>query len=359
MTRVFVALATGYLALRLLRILLASTLRAVVLQRPNYRARYLPTAVGVLIPVAMLEVDALRALAGAAGIGDVTVSSARFVIVFTVFAFAALGLLDDLVGDGRHQGFTGHGRALLHGRLTTGGLKLMGGAGVAVVAAAAAGDRGIGRLLVDALVVALAANLANLFDRAPGRVLKVSAVAYVPLAIAAGTTDVGIGLGVGMGAALGLFGDDLGERIMLGDAGANAIGALLGVGAVIVLAPGTRTLVLVGLAVGNALSERVSFSRVIERVGGLRFLDQLGRRRPSSAPSSEATSGELAGVLHIEDATAAVPPGLDEADASESVGEPGEIGEAPGPDEHGADPPIVGGVDERPGGDPALFDPQL
>ena len=43
------------------------------------------------------------------------------------------------------------------------------------------------RLLADAALVALAANLGNLLDRAPGRTIKVGLVAYVPLALAAGT----------------------------------------------------------------------------------------------------------------------------------------------------------------------------
>jgi hypothetical protein len=72
--------------------------------------------------------------------------------------------------------------------------------------------------------------------------------------------------------------DDLDERVMLGDGGANAFGALLGVA----LADRTglvgRAALLAGLGALTAASERVSFTKVIEGTPGLRGLDRLGRR---------------------------------------------------------------------------------
>ena len=134
------------------------------------------------------------------------------------------------------------------------------------------------QVVVDAVLIALAANLANLLDRAPGRTLKVSAVAYVPMAIALGGGTVGIALAPAMGAAFALLPDDLDERLMLGDTGANVVGAVLGLGVVLGFGSVTRTSVLVVLIVLNIAAELVSFSAVIERVAPLRVLDQLGRR---------------------------------------------------------------------------------
>jgi hypothetical protein len=64
---------------------------------------------------------------------------------------------------------------------------------------------------------------------------------------------------------------------MLGDAGANPLGAVLGVGVVVACSPDVRLVVLVTVAALNVLSEVVSYSVVIDRVPPLRFLDQLGR----------------------------------------------------------------------------------
>jgi UDP-N-acetylmuramyl pentapeptide phosphotransferase/UDP-N-acetylglucosamine-1-phosphate transferase len=66
---------------------------------------------------------------------------------------------------------------------------------------------------------------------------------------------------------------------MLGDAGANPLGAVMGLAVVLAAAPGVRDVVLVALVTLNVAGEVVSFSRVIELVPPLRVLDRAGRRR--------------------------------------------------------------------------------
>ena len=53
-------------------------------------------------------------------------------------AFGALGFIDDALGDNNEKGLKGHVTAALHGRVTTGFIKLGGGASVALVVAGAA-----------------------------------------------------------------------------------------------------------------------------------------------------------------------------------------------------------------------------
>jgi UDP-N-acetylmuramyl pentapeptide phosphotransferase/UDP-N-acetylglucosamine-1-phosphate transferase len=156
---------------------------------------------------------------------------------------------------------------------------MVAGPAVAILVVAPVADDSAARLLLDGAVVALAANLANLFDRAPGRVAKVSLAAAAVLVVATAAAPELLGLAVVSGAALALVVPDLRERMMLGDAGANPLGATLGLATVLAVSPTTRNWVLAVLLALNLVSERVSFSRVIERVPPLRAIDRAGRRR--------------------------------------------------------------------------------
>ncbi len=274
-------LGGGVLAALLLERASAPVLSAPALRRTNYRGHELATSGGLVIVLAVLVVEAVRTALAEFGLGEeLRDSLLRSVVLFACFAFAFLGLIDDLLGTEDDRGFRGHLQALAQGRLTTGAMKLFGGGVVAIVLAAAPGEVSGRRLLADAALVALAANLGNLLDRAPGRTIKVGLLVYLPIALAAGTSPVGLALAPVVGAAAGLLPADLGERLMLGDTGANLLGAVLGLAVVLETSRPVRTGVLIALVVLNAVSERVSFSRVIDATPGLRHLDRLGRRRP-------------------------------------------------------------------------------
>lgn len=292
---VLIGLIAGFLAGRVAWFLLRGMLETEPFLRQNYRHHQLPTAGGLVLAVALLAVESIRALLGAAGVGSTAgVTPSRAVTLAAVLGFTLLGLTDDLGASGRGRGFRGHVGAMREGRITTGGLKLLGGGALALVIAAPAGglggsEPGMGgfvHLVVDALVIALAANLANLFDRAPGRVIKVSALSFAGVVVGAfvahtdGVDAPGklVAATVVIGASLAVLLDDLHERMMLGDTGANALGATVGVAIVLSTAPGTRVIVLVLLVILNALSEAVSFSSVIDATPPLRLLDRAGAR---------------------------------------------------------------------------------
>ncbi len=269
----------GFVAARLLWLLLRPVFSADVFVRQNYRGRKLPTAVGLVIALAVVAVEGLRAL-GSKALGDASwPGSPRLAVLVLVITLALLGLLDDLAGDGDQRGFRGHVRALVTGRLTTGAMKLLGGGAVALVAAALVRpDAGIAMWLADAALVALAANTGNLFDRAPGRAIKVGALAFAAVLATTGLAADLAAPAVVVGAAMALLLDDLHERLMLGDTGANLLGGVLGLAVVYSCSPATRVVVLVALAVLNVASEYLSFSRVIDGFAPLRILDRAGRR---------------------------------------------------------------------------------
>ncbi|GAA1968524.1 hypothetical protein GCM10009718_00090 [Isoptericola halotolerans] len=249
-------------------------------------------------PVSMLEGPAVAAglVAGAAVSGGPP--RVRTAVALACAGAGALGVLDDLAEDTstRTKGLRGHLGALARGRLTTGGLKVV-GIGASSLAAAAVGTPrhggGAGRALdvaVNGALIAGAANLVNLLDLRPGRALKASALLAAPVAAAHG----GGATGALLGAAAAAAPEDLAERDMLGDGGANALGAYVGT-CWALGAPRTVRVVALAAVVGLTLaSERVSFSAVIDRTPWLRTLDQVGRRPVPAAAEVEEGGAALA-----------------------------------------------------------------
>jgi UDP-GlcNAc:undecaprenyl-phosphate/decaprenyl-phosphate GlcNAc-1-phosphate transferase len=196
-----------------------------------------------------------------------------------------VGAYDDLYGTTQAKGFRGHLRALRSGELTSGTIKVL-GVGCSAVAAAALIQRvqpgcpkPICRALdglLDTALIAATANLTNLFDLRPGRAAKA--------VILLGAGLFGFGAAPAVGAAAGSLPTDLAARSMLGDCGANALGAAVGTAAAQSLPRRFRLLVLGVVVALNAASERVSFTEVIERTPLLHRLDQLGR--PAAALST-------------------------------------------------------------------------
>jgi UDP-GlcNAc:undecaprenyl-phosphate/decaprenyl-phosphate GlcNAc-1-phosphate transferase len=277
-----IGLLVGFAVARWAAPQLLEALAATNLSRVNYRQRTVVAGLGVALAVGLLawagplalftELAARTAWLPRSGIAP---DGAAVAAILAGIAFALLGLLDDLVQDQGHRGFRGHLLALARGQITGGGIKLLGGALVALVAALlAVGDRPWYLMLVGAVVIASSANLANLLDLRPGRCTKV----FLPLWLVGCLLDPTAGAwSAGLaGAAAGTFPLDLGERGMLGDAGANALGGVVGV--LLVTGPSWLLWALAAVLLAlQAASERVSFSRVIDRNRWLRAVDRLGR----------------------------------------------------------------------------------
>jgi UDP-N-acetylmuramyl pentapeptide phosphotransferase/UDP-N-acetylglucosamine-1-phosphate transferase len=281
---VLVAVVVGVLAARFVVVAGHDIVTAPALRRTNYRGKRIATAGGIFAVLAVLVVEAARDVLGAFGLGDEPGNIVRALVTFACIGFVLVGFIDDILGSPDESGFRGHLRALSEGRLTTGACKIAGGAAVALVLVGAGSTIIDGkRLILDAALVALAANFVNLCDRAPGRALKVSFVAWIVFAIYARDDVVGVAIAPVIGAFLGLFGDDLHERVMLGDSGAYVLGGVLGLAVVLDTGRTARTSVLLVLVVLTVLAEFVSYSKIIDRVPPLRFLDRLGQRKREPA----------------------------------------------------------------------------
>ncbi|MGQ9497101.1 MAG: hypothetical protein ACUVRC_02975 [Desulfotomaculales bacterium] len=240
--------------------------------RPNYRGNTIPQGVGVVffivplclsLPVLIFfpsllprpQLNAFLALAGAMGF---------------------LGLLDDVFGSRRVSGLKGHFAALLRGRPTTGALKALGGLAAAFLVSLLTAPAK--EVLLNTLVIALAANAVNLLDLRPGRAGKAYLLGALPLFAVGWSLPAFIfPLAMVTGAVLAYLPGDLRGRVMMGDAGANVLGAALGLVAVWVLGIEARAVVLAFLILFHLLCERYSLTEVIRRNRLLHFLDRLGR----------------------------------------------------------------------------------
>jgi UDP-GlcNAc:undecaprenyl-phosphate GlcNAc-1-phosphate transferase len=249
--------------------------------KANYRGRELPFPFGALVLCAALLALIPVVLVQRLGSADVIYPELGPVALYAL-GVIALGLIDDTLGEPRageaaRRGWRGHGAALLRGELSTGILKAVGSLSLAMLAMAALGYRSNWRWLLATAVLLLATNAFNLLDLRPGR---------------AGKAFVLLGLGLSIGAAslrqlwtLGLFAApalvaglyDLRERAMLGDTGANLLGALAGLWLVLALSGTGQVIALILLAALTLYGELRSISGFVERTPGLRHLDSFGR----------------------------------------------------------------------------------
>jgi hypothetical protein len=244
-------------------------------QRRNFRGRPVSLSGGLAAGIG--------ALAGVA----TEPSLRRGALIAGTFALVA-GAYDDLLAPrsehGADKGLGGHLSALRSGRISGGTVKIVVIGGGCLLAARQLPGRAdpahaIGSTLLSAGLIAGTANLLNLCDLRPGRAGKVALVAAT---VSAATRSLDVPMAAVLGAIAISLPDDLGEKTMLGDLGANTLGALIGVR----LAAGTNMTRAVAATVVGVLtvaSERVSFSRVIESVGALRWFDELGQLPPPSS----------------------------------------------------------------------------
>lgn len=254
----------------------AIALRALERQPPGGRQRWRRTN------FAGRDVDLLAGPAAAVGAATATLlagdrASIRRRPAAAVVAAAALGLYDDLAGETHARGLRGHFAALREGRITTGMVKLVGLAAAGVIASEGTAAKTHPGAAVEALrdgaLISGTANLVNLLDLRPGRALKAVSVVAVPVL---GTPAAPAAAGA-LATAGVLLPGDLGEQHMIGDCGANALGALVGWGLVTGTRGRTRTAALLGVVVLTLLSEKVSFSAVIDRTPLLAAVDGWGR----------------------------------------------------------------------------------
>lgn len=295
--------------------ILLRMLRAMGLERPNFAGEPVLTGAG-LVPALAVALVAVAAARVPFPSGPLLLPRMAALLAAATATFAALGLIDDLWGSREAGGFRGHLRLLLRERrVTTGLVKAVGGGavglaiGVAIAHSGAGGEplpavtsfpggferpvAGALQALLVGIWIALAANAINLLDLRPLRAAKgTGLLGFLVATVALIFRSGGAGLllaafGLLAGALVPYLPHEARRRVMLGDAGANALGAAVAVSAVFALpAPLPLGALTALMALFHLLSERHSLSSLIAARSWLRRLDAWGWQPPPGAGRS-------------------------------------------------------------------------
>jgi UDP-GlcNAc:undecaprenyl-phosphate/decaprenyl-phosphate GlcNAc-1-phosphate transferase len=252
-------------------------MRRTGLARDNYRGRRVAFPAGaVLVACSLIALAPLAILDDRADLDLLDPDLRRWALY--VLGVALLGLLDDALGanESAPRGWRGHARAIAGRRFSTGAIKAIGALALAAYATSGLGDRDFA-YITDLLLLLLTTNLFNLLDLRPGRVEKVFVALLAALCVGALTAEPLRLLGIFIGPVLVVAAYTLRERAMLGDTGANLVGALAGVALLVTLGETGRYIALGVVAALNIYGEFRSISKTIDGVPLLRSLDSLGR----------------------------------------------------------------------------------
>lgn len=231
------------------------------LKKRNYKGELIPTGVGAGFVIFTVIIT----LATSNRVED------SLLFAFILLSFAFLGFIDDSLGTSEKKGFLGH---LTAGKLSTGGLKALGGGAFSLFAGFFYGNSWYEAVL-NGLIIALAANFLNLLDLRPGRCGKVFLACIGTLLLFRSLLLRPL---LWLSAAVvGYLYWDLQGVVMMGDTGSNALGAALGLALIAVLSFSVKIPLVIFLLFVNLLSEKVSLCQIIDSNALLRFLDQLGR----------------------------------------------------------------------------------
>lgn len=243
------------------------------LTAPNYQGRRIPEGGGIVILVA----------AGLSIISTLPFYGPRWerevlVFLFLLTAIGFLGFLDDSLAPKGVKGLGGHLCYFYReGRLDTGLLKALGGISSAFLVSWILSND-IRLVFLNGLLVSLSINVLNLLDLRPGRAGK--AFLMIMLFIFWHKAKAGplFLLYAVIGAVLAYLPLDLQGRVMLGDTGANVLGAVVGMALLWSRAPALKAIVVIFMLFLHLFCEVYSLGKAIEGIPLLSSLDRIGRR---------------------------------------------------------------------------------
>lgn len=235
----------------------------------NYKFVNIPTSMGIIF--IFVQVISL-------GVFNIIFNVKDDIIIIYLLGFVfigILGLLDDLIGDKNIKGLKGHIKALYNGNLTTGGIKASLGLFISIIISWILYS-GI-NIIINSIIIALFTNFINLFDLRPGRASKVFIFIALIFIITSSINALNLILLSLIGIVFPYIFLDLKGKAMMGDVGSNILGFSLGIYASYSYNIRYRIVILTFLILFHIISEKYSFSKIIEKNKLLKILDNMGR----------------------------------------------------------------------------------
>jgi len=263
------AVLAGALTEWVVLVLVLGLLSSVGAVAKNYQGIDIPVSSGITFPMTLLIVYLGMSL-------FVPPPATMHLLLLGLVFISFLGFIDDMLGQRDTLGFKGHFGALFQGRLTTGGLKALGGGLIALFVAYFSSSGG-GNIVLNTIILALSTNMLNLLDLRPGRAIKGFLFFLLLLLLVSWESIDWFLLAPIVGMIVVYFSYDLKARTMMGDAGSNVLGFYLGYLVITHLSLYSRCGVLIFLIGLHLYTERYSLSQTIEANRFLYALDQLGR----------------------------------------------------------------------------------
>ncbi len=262
----FLAAVLSFIFMPLLKTMLMKT----SLLSKNYLGEDIPNGMGIGIIFAQILSLGIISLF----FKDLLEVQNIYLIGFVLIGF--LGLLDDTIGTDEYKGFKGHIGAFFKGKLTTGNIKASLGLFIALYVSLNITDNIIS-VILNTVLIALFTNLMNLFDLRPGRAIKVFLILSILNLFLVRFSNIDYIVFSLYGILLAYMRIDLKAFGMMGDTGSNILGYTLGYYAACNFDNIYKVIIIGLLVFTNLLSEKVSFSKIIENNKLLNFIDRLGR----------------------------------------------------------------------------------
>ena len=245
----------------------------------NFKDKQVPQGIGIVFTLYSLPIYTLYFFINNNYPTNLIEIGSMLIMISVLYTVGLLGFIDDVLGSRDVLGLIGHTHALLKGRLTTGIIKAVGVITVSLIGSIFL-SYGLWTIILNTLVTALFANLLNMFDLRPGRAIKfylLLVIVFVINIILTRRYYLFILIMPIVGSVIGYFPFDIKGHCMMGDAGANLLGASLGILSIIQYGNSVKLTMFIALILIHIFAEKYSLSDLIKYSKLLNFIDELGR----------------------------------------------------------------------------------